>query len=111
MRSSPAVRRTRSPPIATICGPCQVSVSTGFGDLELNWFWPRKLNADDRLTVRVVRLLHWCVVGFALFGLVVSLIALIEAGDPEPIAIFTIIFMWAALALLARGFRYLIARE
>jgi hypothetical protein len=61
--------------------------------------------------VRIVRLVHWCVVGCALFGLVVSLIALSEAGDPEPIAIFTIIFMWFALALLGRGFRYLIARE
>jgi hypothetical protein len=77
----------------------------------LNWFWPQKLNDDDRLIVRVVRLVHWCVVGFALFGLIVSLIALIEAGDPEPIAIFTIVFMWIAFALLARGLRYLVARE
>ena len=77
----------------------------------MNWFWPQKLNTDDRLIVRIVRLVHWCVVGFALFGLVVSLIALGEAGDAEPIAIFTIIFMWIALALLGRGFRYLLARE
>jgi len=77
----------------------------------LNWFWPQNVKADDRVIVRIVRLIHWCVVGFAIFGLAVCLIAMIEAGDPEPVAIFSITFMWIALALLARGFRYLIVRE
>lgn len=76
-----------------------------------NWLWPRQLNSDDRMAIRIVRLLHWCVVGFALFGLVVSYIGLIEAGDVEPISFFAVGFMWLALALLGRGLRYVIARE
>lgn len=77
----------------------------------MNWLWPRELNTDDRLFIRIVRLLHWCIVGFAVFGFVVTFIALVAAGDPEPISMFAVGFMWVALAMLARGLRYVIARE
>jgi hypothetical protein len=81
------------------------------GTPDVNWFWPRQLNTDDRVTIRIVRLLHWCVVAFAIFGLIVSYIGLIEAGEREPISYFAVGFMWVALAMLGRGFRYVIARE
>jgi len=81
------------------------------GDVFVNWLWPRQLNTDDRISIRIVRFVHWCVVGFAVFGLVVSYIGLIEAGDREPISFFAIGFMWVALAMLGRGFRYVVARE
>jgi hypothetical protein len=51
------------------------------------------------------------VVAFAIFGLIVSYIGLIEAGDREPISYCAVGFMWVALAMLGRGFRYVIARE
>ena len=59
----------------------------GNGDLFVNWLWPRQLNTDDRISIRIVRLVHWCIVGFAVFGLGVTYIGLIEAGDGEPISI------------------------
>ena len=77
----------------------------------MNWFWPRELKEDDRLIVRIVRLVHWCICGFALFGLVVTLIALFEGGEPEPIAFVTIVSLWLSLALLGRAVRYIVVRE
>jgi len=77
----------------------------------LNWLWPRQLNTDDRISIRIVRLVHWSIVGFAVFGFVVSYIGLIEAGDAEPITFFAVGFTWVALAMLGRGFRYVVARE
>jgi hypothetical protein len=95
--------------------------SRGAESLFVNWFWPRQLNSDDRISIRNVRLVHWCIVGFAAFGLVVSYIGLIEAGDAEPINYFgvgfepinyfAVGFVWVALAMLGRGFRYVVARE
>ena len=76
-----------------------------------NWIWLRQLNTDDRISIRIVRLLHWCVVGFAIFGFVVSYISLLEGGDWEPISFFAVGFMWVALAMLGRGLRYVVARE
>lgn len=77
----------------------------------MNWLWPRQLNTDDRLYIRIVRLLHWCVVGFAVFGLVVTFLSLIEDGETAVIAYFAVGFVWVALAMIARGLRYVIARE
>jgi hypothetical protein len=77
----------------------------------VSWLWPRELNTDDRITIRIVRLLHWCVVGFAAFCLVVSFMGLIEGGDRDPIAFFAVGSVWVALAMLGRGFRYVVARE
>lgn len=77
----------------------------------MNWLWPRHLNDDNRLLIRIVRFAHWCIVGVAFFGLVVSFIGIIEAGDAGPIPFFAVGFMWLALALLGRGLRYVIARE
>ena len=77
----------------------------------MNWFWPRHLNPDDRISIRIVRLAHWCIAGFAVFGIVASYIGLIEAGNREPISFFAVGFIWVALAMLGRGFRYVFARE
>jgi hypothetical protein len=77
----------------------------------VNWLWPQHLNPDDRVAIRIGRLLHWSILGFAVFELVVSLIGLIEAGDGEPIGYFSIAFLWVAFAMLGRGLRYVVAHE
>ena len=77
----------------------------------MNWLWPRHSNDDNRMPTRIARLVHWCVVGFAVFGLIVSFIGIIEAGNAGPISFFAVGFMWVALAMLGRGLRYVIARE
>jgi cell division protein FtsW (lipid II flippase) len=77
----------------------------------LNWLWPRQLNSDDRITIRIVRLLHWCIVGFAVFGLVVSFIGLAMDNDREPFTYFSVTCVWVALAMLGRSLRYVLARE
>jgi hypothetical protein len=77
----------------------------------VNWLWPRQLNSDDRISIRIVRLVHWCIVGFAVFGLVVSYVGLIQTGDGEPLTFVVVAFTWVAVAMLARGLRYVIARE
>ena len=77
----------------------------------MSWLWPRDLKDDNRLLIRIARLVHWCVVGFAIFGLVVSFIGLVEGGNRDPISFFAVGFVWLALVLLGRGFRYVVARE
>jgi hypothetical protein len=77
----------------------------------VNWFWPQKLNEDDRVVIRIVRVLHWGILGVAAFCFVVSFIGLMEAGDAEPITYFAVGFVWFALAMLGRAVRYVVARE
>ena len=77
----------------------------------VNLLWPRQLSTNDGIWVRIVRLVHWCVVGFAVFGLVVSFAGMIAGGNREPVSYFAVGLMWVALALLGRGFRYVAARE
>jgi len=77
----------------------------------MNWLWPRHLQSDDRVWVRVVRVIHWCVLGFAAFGLIVTFVSLYEAGDAELISYVAMACFWVALAMLARGFRYILVRE
>lgn len=77
----------------------------------MNWLWPRTLNNDDRILVRFVRLLHWFIVGFAVFGLLVSFIGMIAGGNREPVSYVAVASVWLALAMLARGFRYVLVRE
>ena len=77
----------------------------------MSWFWANNRADDQSRVVRIVRVLHWCIVGFAIFGLVVSYFGIIEAGDIEPISFFAVGFMWFAVALLGRGLRYIIIGE
>jgi hypothetical protein len=77
----------------------------------VNWLWPRNLNANDGIWVRIVRMLHWCVVGVAVFGLAVSFTGMMLGGNREPVSYVAVGLMWFALAMLGRGFRYVAARE
>ena len=77
----------------------------------MNWLWPRKLNSDDRIWVRIVRLAHWFIVGFAVFGLVVSFFGMIVGGNREPVSYVAVASVWIALAMLGRGLLYVLVRE
>ena len=77
----------------------------------VHWLWPQELRDDERITVRIARLIHWWTLGFAVFGLIVTYIELVETGDKEPITYVSVAFLWIALAMMGRGFRYLVARE
>jgi hypothetical protein len=77
----------------------------------MNWLWPRKLASDDRAWVRVVRVAHWCILGFAVFGLTVTYLSLYETGDADLITYFAVTCVWIALALFGRGLRYILVRE
>jgi hypothetical protein len=77
----------------------------------MSWLWPRHLNGNETALVRTVRVVHWIAVGFAVFGFTITIVSLVLSGETYPIAYITIVFMWFAVALLGRAFRYVLARE
>jgi len=77
----------------------------------LNWIWPDARVPGRSIWVRAGRFVHWLAVGFALFGLAVSLYGMVQVPGGEPVAYFAVITMWSSVALLGRGIRYLIASE
>jgi cytochrome b len=77
----------------------------------VNWIWPGNSKSDDRLWVRMVRLAHWIIVAFAIFGLVVSFIGMLVGGNRELVSYAAVGFVWIALAMLGRGIRYVLLRE
>jgi hypothetical protein len=81
------------------------------GSSVVNWLRPRRLKGDDRIWVRIVRLVYWFIVGVAVFGLVVDFAAMIVVGNREPVSYVAVALMWIALAMLGRGFRYVLVRE
>ena len=77
----------------------------------MSWLWPRGLNEDATLAVRIGRLLHWSFVGLAILFATVSVVAAITQEVAEPVFYVTTILIWFGFALLGRGLRYLLARE
>lgn len=77
----------------------------------MSWIWPKVRIEDANFVVRAGRLLHWVAVGLSVFGIVVSFVGMIEAGDREPIPYVAVGLVWIGLALFGRGLRYLIAKE
>lgn len=77
----------------------------------MSWLWPRKLNSDDKIIVRVAPVLHSAAIAFASFGLVISFLGMALAGDREIIPYVAVGIMWFCVAMLGRGIRYILARE
>ena len=77
----------------------------------LSWLWPTTLNEDAGLVVRVGRVIHWSALGFAIFGMSISISALIEQCEHFGTAYVAIVLMLTGTALLGRGIRYVISRE
>jgi hypothetical protein len=77
----------------------------------MSWLWPRGLNEDATLTVRIGRLLHWSFVGLAIIFATVSVVAGVGQRYAEPVFYVTVILIWFGFAMLGRGLRYLLARE
>lgn len=61
--------------------------------------------------MRIGRVVHWTTIGVALFGLPVSLYGMMQAEEGEPLAFFAVVFMWAALIMIGRAIRYILANE
>jgi hypothetical protein len=83
----------------------------GWRRVQVSWLWPRQLNKQDSVAVRIGRVIHWAAIGFAIFGAVVSFYGLVEAQDQEPNGYFAVLCVWIAAVMLGRGLRYIIARE
>jgi hypothetical protein len=79
--------------------------------MTLNLIWPRHTQQQATVFVRIGRLIHWSAIGFAIFGLVVSLYGMLQVPGGEPLAYFAVIFMWCTVAMVGRGVRYVLARE
>jgi hypothetical protein len=77
----------------------------------MSWLWPRGLNNDATLAVRIGRLLHWSFVGLAIIFASVSLVAGVTQRYAEPVFYVTVILIWFGFAMLGRRLRYLLARE
>lgn len=77
----------------------------------MSWLWPRGLNEEPSMTVRIGRLLHWSFVGVALLIATVSVVGAVQQNFAEPVFYVTVILIWFAFAMLGRGLRYLLARE
>jgi hypothetical protein len=77
----------------------------------MSWLWPRGLNNDATLAVRIGRLLHWSFVGLAIIFASVSLVAGVTQRYAEPVFYVTVILIWFGFAMRGRGLRYLLARE
>jgi hypothetical protein len=77
----------------------------------MSWLWPRGLNNDATLAVRIGRLLHWSFVGLAIISASVSLVAAVTQQYVEPVFYVAVILIWFGFATLGRGLRYLLARE
>ena len=77
----------------------------------MTWLWPRGLNDDATIVVRIGRLLHWSFVGLAILFATVSVVALVEQQVADAVVYVTVILVWFGFATLGRGLRYLVARE
>jgi len=77
----------------------------------MSWLWPRGVNEDASVAVRVGRLLHWSFVGLALLFATISVVAAVQRRFAEPVFYVTVILIWFGFAMLGRGLRYLLARE
>ena len=75
------------------------------------WLWPRGLNEDETMAVRIGRLLHWSFVGLAILFAAISVVGGAQQGVAEPVFYVTVILIWFGFAMFGRGLRYLLARE
>ena len=74
-----------------------------------NLLWPRALSPDVGRTGLIGRTVHWLGVAVAAAVLVTALGFAVDGWDPEDAA--WMVAAAAAVALGARGVRYLLARE
>jgi hypothetical protein len=98
-------------PLQTLAQPLPIGVLNGVTEDTMSWLWPRGLNEDATLTVRIGRLVHWSFVGLAVLFATVSVVAGLQQQVAEAVFYVTVIGVWFAFAMLGRGLRYLLARE
>jgi hypothetical protein len=77
----------------------------------MSFLWPRPANRQPNVTVRIARILHWAAVGIALFGVVISFWGMSNAGDRELLPYSAVGLVWAAVAMIGRGLRYILTNE
>ena len=77
----------------------------------MNWLWPRRRTEDPSVIVRIIRVIHWSAIGFAIFGEITTMYTAIQDPATEPLTYFVVSSLWVSVAMLGRGIRYIIARE
>lgn len=77
----------------------------------MNWLWPKLRVESDSVLVRIARVIHWGMAALAAFFWVITIFALLSAGEGNVIAHLTVTFVWGSIAMLGRGVRYVVARE
>lgn len=77
----------------------------------MNWIWPRNVTETPGVLVRTMRALHVGATIAALFFWAITILAVWQSGEGEPVAYVVVTFIWFAFAMLARGLRYIVTGE
>lgn len=82
-----------------------------FGDGLMDWLWPSRRNQSNSVLVRFGRVLHWAMVVCAALGAVISFFGIWAAQGGELTTYVSVTVVWVSIAMLGRGFRYILAKE